>query len=484
MSLKSSKKNKETNRGITLIALVITIIVLLILAGVAIATLTGDNGLLTKAGNAKNTANEAEIGEKIRLAYQDYYLGQHTQTGYSFQDALDKVFGAGVATATGPDSNGVYTVSVNGKTYEFNPATKGIQPVTTTAWTKNADGSYSTGEGAEKITIHVGDYVNYDPTLGVTDATTIQYTSYGTSDPTKNNGRANGNRDQSFDAATYKSAGYKWRVLDVKNGKIRLISEEYVGPGTYTDSNRTTYSLRGQAGYINGIDELNAISSIFGHGKGAESAISITAKDINDITGYDPATAKYDEGLWGEYGNKVTYTYNSKNNYTATRTNGANAEENTYTFNDPFYYYDSNAKQLRLLTSESKEIASTYYYYYPAQVNSNFLVGGKDENGRINVNETFKTLFGVATVGEDGKYRTFTRGNGQNYWLASPYADAQGNNVNWGLRGVSSGGVSGGGYLCNSYGNEYGNDDGVRPVVSLKSDVQLEANGNNNWNIK
>ena len=40
-------------KGITLIALVITIIVILILAGVTVATLTGDNGILTKAGQAK-----------------------------------------------------------------------------------------------------------------------------------------------------------------------------------------------------------------------------------------------------------------------------------------------------------------------------------------------------------------------------------------------------------------------------------------------
>lgn len=106
--------------GITLIALVITIIVLLILAGVTIATLTGDNGILTKATGAKNTANEAEIEEKIKLAYEDYYLGQHTQSGYTFQNALDKMFGEGVATVT--ESNGVYTVSVNEKTYEYDIA--------------------------------------------------------------------------------------------------------------------------------------------------------------------------------------------------------------------------------------------------------------------------------------------------------------------------------------------------------------------------
>jgi hypothetical protein len=50
-----------------LIALVITIIVLLILAGVTIATLTGDNGLLTKAGNAKQANEEATAIEKIKV---------------------------------------------------------------------------------------------------------------------------------------------------------------------------------------------------------------------------------------------------------------------------------------------------------------------------------------------------------------------------------------------------------------------------------
>lgn len=44
---------KSNSKGITLIALVITIIVLLILAGITIATLTGDNGIIGKAINAK-----------------------------------------------------------------------------------------------------------------------------------------------------------------------------------------------------------------------------------------------------------------------------------------------------------------------------------------------------------------------------------------------------------------------------------------------
>ena len=55
-------------KGITLIALVITIIVLLILAGVTIATLTGDNGLLQKATDAKQENEEAREFELVQLA--------------------------------------------------------------------------------------------------------------------------------------------------------------------------------------------------------------------------------------------------------------------------------------------------------------------------------------------------------------------------------------------------------------------------------
>ena len=59
---------KEAQKGITLIALVITIIVLLILAGVSIAMLTGQNGILTQAQRAKTTTEQANAKEKIELA--------------------------------------------------------------------------------------------------------------------------------------------------------------------------------------------------------------------------------------------------------------------------------------------------------------------------------------------------------------------------------------------------------------------------------
>ena len=67
MKEKLKKEQRETKRkqanGITLIALVITIIVLLILAGVSIAMLTGQNGILSQAQNAKKQTEQASENE-------------------------------------------------------------------------------------------------------------------------------------------------------------------------------------------------------------------------------------------------------------------------------------------------------------------------------------------------------------------------------------------------------------------------------------
>ena len=61
------RAKEKSNKGITLIALVITIIVLLILAGISIVTLTGQNGVLTKAGTAKEESKKAEYKEVLEL---------------------------------------------------------------------------------------------------------------------------------------------------------------------------------------------------------------------------------------------------------------------------------------------------------------------------------------------------------------------------------------------------------------------------------
>lgn len=74
------RKTKE-NRAITLIALVITIIVLLILAGITITALSGDNGILTKATKAQSEQADATVKEDISLAWSEYQIIINESTG-------------------------------------------------------------------------------------------------------------------------------------------------------------------------------------------------------------------------------------------------------------------------------------------------------------------------------------------------------------------------------------------------------------------
>ena len=87
------KIGKQKNNGITLIALVITIIVLLILAGVSIATLTGENGVLTKASEA---GKQTEIAEIKEMAQTDILAKQTENEGdiskEEFVEILNKYF--------------------------------------------------------------------------------------------------------------------------------------------------------------------------------------------------------------------------------------------------------------------------------------------------------------------------------------------------------------------------------------------------------
>ncbi len=98
----------KEQKGITLIALVITIIVLLILAGISIAMLTGNNGLLTKANDAKSETSKAEVIERINMelnaAYADVLSGDITTfEGYEekIADNLKDNNGKTVANASG-----------------------------------------------------------------------------------------------------------------------------------------------------------------------------------------------------------------------------------------------------------------------------------------------------------------------------------------------------------------------------------------------
>ena len=149
-------KLKQT-KGITLIALVITIIVLLILAGVSIAMLTGQNGILTQANNATIQQSHGAVREGIALAYNEYQIEINTasngklastktvqiqgkeekalasyssfldflsQKGYADSSTgiinVEALTGSRQSLGNGTGSSDVYKIEENGGNYEVN----------------------------------------------------------------------------------------------------------------------------------------------------------------------------------------------------------------------------------------------------------------------------------------------------------------------------------------------------------------------------
>ena len=117
MNFKEKLKQKQ---GITLIALVVTIIVLLILAGITIAMLTGQNGILNRATEAKDANGTAQIDEQVKLAVAEALSnGLGTITEDNLRAALDNNVGAGNYTLTGDATNG-WTIKAGEKEYKIN----------------------------------------------------------------------------------------------------------------------------------------------------------------------------------------------------------------------------------------------------------------------------------------------------------------------------------------------------------------------------
>ncbi len=84
-----SKKQNSREKGITLIALIITIIILLILAGVTINVLIGDNGLLKTAKEAGEKYEKAAIKEELESVILDIQISNYMNI--TMQDIIDKL---------------------------------------------------------------------------------------------------------------------------------------------------------------------------------------------------------------------------------------------------------------------------------------------------------------------------------------------------------------------------------------------------------
>ena len=110
----------NNKKGITLIALVVTVVVLIILAGVSINAVLGDNGIIKKANQAASVTKEAEVKEAINRTILEFYLTNDYETLEDFLKAkaedgsIDSVTKNADGTLT--VKKGEYSVTVENKT--------------------------------------------------------------------------------------------------------------------------------------------------------------------------------------------------------------------------------------------------------------------------------------------------------------------------------------------------------------------------------
>ena len=134
---------RKNAKGITLIALVITIIVLLILAGVSIAMLTGQNGILTQAQNSKTTTENKSAEEKVKLAIMA--ARSQSETGALDADKLiAEITNNYGGTASKTNDGFPVNATIDGKSF-------------------TVDGDGNIGVPQDRTGLKVGDYINYKP---------------------------------------------------------------------------------------------------------------------------------------------------------------------------------------------------------------------------------------------------------------------------------------------------------------------------------
>ena len=119
----------NNKKGITLIALVVTVVVLIILAGVSINAVLGNNGIIKKANQAASVTKEAEVKEAINRTILEFYLTNDYETLEDFLKAkvtegkIDSVTKNADGTLTVKKEN--YSVTVENKTNSSNGSSSG-----------------------------------------------------------------------------------------------------------------------------------------------------------------------------------------------------------------------------------------------------------------------------------------------------------------------------------------------------------------------
>ena len=426
--MRTKELKTRNERGVTLIALVVTIVVLLILAGVAISMLSGDDGIIINAQKANEENDKGREKEIVTLAVGS---ALSSDEGYTIErDNLNSALANHIGTegvdytlsdtepyiVTYLDSGRSYVIDEKGKVSEYT----------------ETDDEVDISEYVE-----VGQYVNYNPTVKDLSGTPVDESLTYISQTGDGQTHGNGSAPQTFTAT---ATGTRWKVLSIENGTVTLISKDVIK----TDAGGN-FVLRGAPGYLYAEQELNEVCKIYGYGYGADKsqvttysyggpqdeeltgqitgsgARSIRVEDINKYAGItedENGNPKFSDGTM------VNNNYGRTTNPTA-----------------DVFYPTITAEDGKSTSAGVKNLKYTYYYY---------------NKNKIGNPEIQNMLF-----------------NGS-YWLASRCVHTNSSRAIFYVRIVDSSRVSAGNlyYGYSSYLNEYPiSSRAVRPLVSLKSEV-------------
>ena len=502
-------KTKEM-KGITLITLVITIVVLMILAGVSINTVLGDDGIIKKAKEAAETTKRASAEEEMNRLVLEYQLAKNDETLESFlqekvtEGRIDGVTdnGDGTITITKKVEGKDYTITVK-KPAAPTPSVKvgAIRVVSDSTGAGSSLGEASTRKGTTlyimiESTISGGTTtVSPEVPYAVTENGTYKFTVTGTVDGktyTKNvtatvnqyKNEINLDEIQIGDYVNYtydidsasssytlesKYSGYSsnqtiaqttgltWKVLNVdkENDTVDIIS---------TNPTSSTVTFANILGYNNGPYLMNEICKA----QYSNKSLGVNARSINlldmekHLTAAGIAARKaYSSNV--KYGTTKTYTRDTRypSLYVNQKGAGVNvAEEKASTIAQPDISKGNDPYE------ESKAIATT-----EPTTDSTYGTGKP-----LTVTQTYYNIpINATNYGDAGSVLS----NSNYFWVASRYVDAGSYYAYFGLRlaGTDTFGLFNSGDGTNSYNNR------LRPVVSLPSSLLTGEQTNGAWNL-
>lgn len=306
----------------------------------------------------------------------------------------------------------------------------------------------------EKQELVIGANINYHEYISESGGTvSASYTSTKTT---------RGSTDSSDSNATYSvvnNSGIQWIVLGEENGQIKITTKNIVQPtsGGYTSENFKYLRLEGQKGYANFVDELNKISAVYGKGKYADTTKFSTSGGrsfkMEDL-GYGSLTrtASYTSYKYARHSDGKVYRYIAYATVDGTSTTGGNYT----TFN-----------YMALDASNSTEETTSSHTWKSLSTTAN----------------SYVTMYQYTYSGSQTLPIEVSKAD-THYWLASRHLAYFSYGVYYNASNVGTDGDSYDNHnLCTSHGYSNYLNYGVRPVVYLKSDIQLSYDSSSGYTI-